>query len=308
MAKIKSDLKSPHPKGFYLCNFRLFITILETDTIVKIVFPIFKNLKRIQIALANNSKSLYYSLYECYRRKAGDAHMLGKRVEVELEKQETVHNLQPLRLYRGKIVSMPFLGKPVYLAGARPQTRLYHGIVIAVVERGERERIIVAPEGSVYYEPELRAAVRAAEGDVPRKMLCLYEKSCGAVIFWRQKGGPTLFLLVKNRNGRHWGFPKGHMEEGESEEETAMREVREETGLQVEICKGFREVSVYRPFGRIRKQVVFFLAEKQAGSVTIQHTEIDRFQWATASQAHNLFRYENDRRILRAALQWLQGR
>ncbi len=232
--------------------------------------------------------------------------MLGKRVEIELEKKEAVRDSSLLRLYRGRIVSMPFLGKPAYLAGARPPIRRYHGTVIAVVDRGEQERIIVAPEGSVYYEPELRAAVRAIEGNVPRKMLCLYEKSCGAVIFWRQKAGPTLFLLVKNRNGRHWGFPKGHVEEGESEEQTAMREVCEETGLQVSICKGFREVSAYRPFGRIRKQVVFFLAEKQEGSVTIQHTEIDRFQWATASQAQELFRYENDRRVLRAALQWLR--
>ena len=232
--------------------------------------------------------------------------MLGKRVEVELEKQEALHNPQPLRLYRGKIVSMPFHGRPVYLMGVRPQPRRFRGMVIAIVERGEQERIIVAPEGSVYYEPELRAAVSAAEGKVPRKILCLYEKSCGAVVFWRQKGGPTLFLLVKNRNGRHWGFPKGHMEAGESEEETAVREVCEETGLQIQICEGFREVSAYRPFGRIRKQVVFFMAEKQEGNVIIQHTEIDRFQWATASQAQSLFRYENDRRVLRAALQWLR--
>lgn len=232
--------------------------------------------------------------------------MLGKHVEVELNKHEAAPPAKPLRLCRGTITSAPFQGRQVYLAGARQETRRFRGVVVAVVERGERERIIVAPEGSVYYEPELSASVREAEGRAPRKLLCLYEKSCGAVVFWRQKGGPTLFLLVKNRNGRHWGFPKGHVEAGESEEQTAAREVCEETGLRVEICKDFREVSIYRPFGRIRKQVVFFMAEKQEGNVTIQHAEIDRFQWATASQAQNLFRYENDKRVLRAALRWLE--
>ena len=59
-----------------------------------------------------------------------------------------------------------------------------------------------------------------------------YEKSCGAIIFYRNRRN-TKILLVKNNNGRYWSFPKGHIEQGENEEETAIREIKEETGLEL---------------------------------------------------------------------------
>ena len=63
----------------------------------------------------------------------------------------------------------------------------------------------------------------------------LYEKSCGAVVFC-QKDSDIKFLLVRERSG-FWCFPKGHMEAGESEQETALREVKEETGITVKDIK-----------------------------------------------------------------------
>ena len=71
--------------------------------------------------------------------------------------------------------------------------------------------------------------------------MCLYEKSCGAVIFYKSRQN-TKILLVKNSNGRYWSFPKGHIEDGENEHQTAIREIKEETGLDVVIEKGFREI------------------------------------------------------------------
>ena len=59
---------------------------------------------------------------------------------------------------------------------------------------------------------------------------CLYERSCGAVVF-RFINGERRFLLIKNKRSCHWGFPKGHVEKDETDEETAKREVLEETGL-----------------------------------------------------------------------------
>ena len=56
-----------------------------------------------------------------------------------------------------------------------------------------------------------------------------HEKSCGAICYTREEGAPRV-LVICHRYGGHWAFPKGHVEAGESEEETAMREVREETG------------------------------------------------------------------------------
>ena len=82
-------------------------------------------------------------------------------------------------------------------------------------------------------------------------MKCLYEESCGGIIFYNGKQN-TKILLVKNTNGKYWSFPKGHIEQGETEKETAAREIKEETGLDVDIKKDFREVSDYCPFGKIR--------------------------------------------------------
>ena len=58
------------------------------------------------------------------------------------------------------------------------------------------------------------------------------EKSCGAVVL-RKNQGRLQVLLIKHINGGHWAFPKGHVEPGETEEQTALREIKEETGLSV---------------------------------------------------------------------------
>ena len=85
------------------------------------------------------------------------------------------------------------------------------------------------------------------------------EKSCGAIVF-RCPADKLEVLLLKHRNG-HWDFPKGHVEPGESEQETALREVREESGLTVEIAgAGFRQLIRYSPARDSMKDVVFFIA------------------------------------------------
>ena len=65
------------------------------------------------------------------------------------------------------------------------------------------------------------------------------EVSCGAVVYTR-RNGQLLFLLIQSLKGI-WGFPKGHMEAGETETQTALREVLEETGVQVRLMPEFRE-------------------------------------------------------------------
>ena len=66
-----------------------------------------------------------------------------------------------------------------------------------------------------------------------------FEKSCGAIVY-RKHHGNTEILLIKHINSGHWSFPKGHMEQGESETETALREIKEETGLDVLLDPTFR--------------------------------------------------------------------
>ena len=85
-----------------------------------------------------------------------------------------------------------------------------------------------------------------------------HEKSCGGLIY-AEHDGETHILLLKHRCGGHWSFPKGHMEAGETEMETALREIREETGLRVFLREGFREAVEYSPKPNVKKQVIYFI-------------------------------------------------
>jgi 8-oxo-dGTP pyrophosphatase MutT (NUDIX family) len=70
-----------------------------------------------------------------------------------------------------------------------------------------------------------------------------YEKSCGAVVF-QKVDGEIRYLLISSLEGIY-GFPKGHMEGNETEIETALREVKEETNLDIELIAGFRTSTEY---------------------------------------------------------------
>ncbi|MBQ2943912.1 MAG: NUDIX domain-containing protein [Ruminococcus sp.] len=139
------------------------------------------------------------------------------------------------------------------------------------------------------------------------KISCLYEKSCGAVILYEDKAENDIkILLVKNHNGRFYSFPKGHVELHESEKQTAIREVKEETNLDVEILDGFREISDYCPFGKIRKRVVFFLAKAKSNNIKIQESEIDSFVWVSLSKAEDTCSYDNDKRVIEKVRRYLR--
>ncbi|MGN1050831.1 MAG: bis(5'-nucleosyl)-tetraphosphatase [Acutalibacteraceae bacterium] len=201
-------------------------------------------------------------------------------------------------LYTG-IVDSPALSiKNAYIISQKDEKEILYGTVIAVVTlKGGEERAVIAPEKEIYYEPEIREKLKGFKNAEIESISCLYEKSCGGLVFYRNKQGVRV-LLVKNHNGRYWSFPKGHMEFGETEEETAIREIKEETGLDVKLLKGFREVSDYCPFGKIRKRVVFFLAQAFTDNVTDQESEIDSHIWVDLQQARKNCTYENDLKII----------
>ena len=192
--------------------------------------------------------------------------------------------------------------KNAYVITRRRVGEYFDGVVVAVAEfEGQPgERLIVSQYGEVFYEPELRERLSKLRNVRVRSIRCLYEKSCGGIIFYKSKQN-TKILLVKNNNGRYWSFPKGHIEDGETEQETAIREIREETGLDVTLVEGFREISEYCPFGKIRKRVVFFLARAFTDNVRIQEEEIDSYIWVDLQQARKLCSYDNDLRIIEKA-------
>lgn len=129
-----------------------------------------------------------------------------------------------------------------------------------------------------------------------------YEKSCGAVVF-RENKNITEYLLIRNHKQSvgHWGFPKGHVENGETELETCTREIAEETGLAVEFVEGFRKVSRYSPAAEVEKEVVYFLARAKHDKVKLQLSEVDQFLWCDFKTALETVYFDNDKQILEAA-------
>lgn len=181
--------------------------------------------------------------------------------------------------------------------------------VVAVIsdDQGKRTGYVAAPDKVRVFEPDIRTLLKPYADLENCSMVCLYEKSCGAIVF-RRHSGNVEFLLIKNKKGGNWGFPKGHVEVGESEHDTAKREVLEETGLKIEPMDGFRELSEYYPHGKIFKQVVFFVAEMpDDGAISLQQSEIDRYIWADYGLAMKTFRFNNDRSVLTKARNWLKN-
>ncbi len=223
--------------------------------------------------------------------------MLSKKVEVGI-----YGVLSKGCLYSGYANGDGIKNMSAYIMSRRPVRDLFTGVIIAVVALSDSKetKLIVAPENDIFYEPEIREKLSRLKNLKIEKITCLYEKSCGGVIFYDSDAG-TRLLFVKNHNGRYWSFPKGHIEEKENEKQTAIREIKEETNLDVKLIDNFREVSDYCPFGKIKKRVVFFLAQAFTDDVTVQASEIDSYIWVDLNDAKKLCCYDNDLRLVEKA-------
>lgn len=134
-----------------------------------------------------------------------------------------------------------------------------------------------------------------------------WEYSCGGVVF-THVDGELRFVLAQDRK-RQYGFPKGHMERGETQEQTALREIREEVGLDVRLLPGFREISIYPLPGKpnTSKRVTFFLAEYENQQIVPQSAELMNAPLVSYERALKLLSHEANRRILRKAMEFLQS-
>lgn len=132
------------------------------------------------------------------------------------------------------------------------------------------------------------------------------EKSCGAIVI-KKFGCKFKTLLIKHNKG-HWSFPKGHVENDETEVETAVREISEETGISAEIDTGFREVSTYSTKEGAIKDVVFFIAKAKTETFRPQPEEIQQCEWVDLEDAKNLITFDNDKRIFEKALRYIKGK
>ncbi|MBE6617480.1 MAG: NUDIX domain-containing protein [Ruminococcaceae bacterium] len=129
------------------------------------------------------------------------------------------------------------------------------------------------------------------------------EKSCGAIIFTRD-GDRLKYVIIHQTNGIYC-FPKGHMENGETEEETALREIREEVGLDVTLIDGFRQPDEYK-FSLngdlvIQKEVVYFLAEFEDQTPHPQESELFDVYLMTLEEALDTLSFDGMKQFLREA-------
>lgn len=138
----------------------------------------------------------------------------------------------------------------------------------------------------------------------PYYLKCLYETSCGAVVY-RYINGQIKYLMIKNKRSKYWGWPKGHMERGETRYDTARREVLEETGLRINIHLGYEGKSHYCLGDNTDKIVYIFVATTNDLDTHIQESEIEDYIWVPYKTAMCMLKFKNDRKILERSVKYL---
>ena len=113
------------------------------------------------------------------------------------------------------------------------------------------------------------------------------EKACGTIIINDKK-----VLIIKQKQG-FYGFPKGHMEEKETEIETAIRETKEETNLDVLIDETKRYSLNYVVNNKIDKEVIYYLAKPINNNIIKQKTEIKEILWVDVDKVIDILTFDN---------------
>ena len=129
----------------------------------------------------------------------------------------------------------------------------------------------------------------------------MIEAISAGIILVNENGSEKQFLLLNYPTG-HWDFIKGGIEDGESLQQTAIRETREETGItDIEFIEGFKEEIEY--FFRaenqnVHKKVIFFLAKTNSKNVILSHEHLDSF-WLNYNDALKKLTYDNAINLLK---------
>jgi len=135
--------------------------------------------------------------------------------------------------------------------------------------------------------------------------------SAGGVVLRPSEDGPEVLLCGRSAD-KLWALPKGTPEKGESAEETAVREVREETGVEVEVKQLVGDIKYWfsRPQEgkRYYKTVRHYLFRPVGGDPSLHDHEFDEVRWSPVQEALKLLTYQNEIRMLRQALEMVDGR
>lgn len=171
-----------------------------------------------------------------------------------------------------------------YILGIKEPLTEFAGQVVAVIHRRNdcEDKLVIAPVGTVFHQGQIAEAVQFQEQYFDTRIISCYEKSCG-VLPYRIVNAKKEFLLVFESFSKCWSLPKGHMEAGETEIETALRELSEETGLSANLDTSRSAAIEYPVSDFARKEVVFYLGEV-SGIPKVREGEIDTYKWVTEEE------------------------
>jgi 8-oxo-dGTP pyrophosphatase MutT (NUDIX family) len=133
--------------------------------------------------------------------------------------------------------------------------------------------------------------------------------SAGGVVHRTDEAGETQLLLVHRRSPPLWALPKGTPDAGETIEETALRETREETGIEVEVEAALGSIRYFfvRGSTRFNKTVHFFLMKPTGGALELHDAEFDEVRWLPATEAVAIMTHATERSIVEGALAIVDG-
>ncbi len=194
----------------------------------------------------------------------------------------------------------------VYLLGvSNPLSpkKTYRVKIIGMVNRfnDEEDKLVAVVGNRQFTKWQIAERVGFVERYFSTEIESMYERSCGAVTYTLVSGEPY-YLLIKSKKGTNCGFPKGHMEKDETERQTALREVMEETSLAVDIIGDFREETCYLISNGKQKTVVYFLGK--CDNQTAGHNpgfEYNEYILLPFEDAMNCLTHQSAKRILKEA-------
>lgn len=125
-----------------------------------------------------------------------------------------------------------------------------------------------------------------------------FEESAGGIVFKKEKS--KTFVLVTQHSSHHgWVFPKGLIDEGEDKTKAALREVKEEGGIEAKIIKELKSVEYFYKFENqtIKKKVTYFLMEYLSGNIEDHDWEMEAAEWLPVEEVDERLTYKSDKQV-----------
>ena len=212
---------------------------------------------------------------------------MGKKVHIVVDRPMGYRHgdiLYPVNYgYLPDVIAGDGEAQDVYILGVAAPLETFDGYIIGAIRRKDdvEDKLVAAPEGMRFHQAQIAEMVAFQEQYFDSKVIAQFHKSCGVLVY-RDENSVREYLLALQL-GDNWSIPKGHMEAGETEEETALRELFEETGLTAVLDAGKQATMEYPISPHCRKEVVVFTG-RASGTPTPRAGEIETLKWVTADQ------------------------